>query len=144
MDSVDVLILGAGWTAEFLIPLLQSANVSFAATTRDGRDRLGQETIRFQFDPGAESGEAFKALPDARTVVVTFPIRAKGGSKTLVGFWKEAHRETKAAFVQLGSSGIWNVRILLLRVIRPIRINSLAQPTLGRSNFEKGRTADVA
>ena len=110
MATVDILILGAGWTSDFLIPLLKSKDISFGATTRDGRDRCGVKTIKFQFDPGAADGEAFKVLPDAKTVLITFPIRTNGAPKKLVGFWKEVHQNTKASFVQLGSSGIWNVR----------------------------------
>ena len=34
--EVDVLILGAGWTSTFLIPLLEEEKLSYAATTRDG------------------------------------------------------------------------------------------------------------
>ncbi|KAH8112593.1 hypothetical protein DFH11DRAFT_1605714 [Phellopilus nigrolimitatus] len=90
---VDILILGAGWTSDFLIPLLRNNNITFAATTRDGRTRSGYATI---------------LLPNAQTVIVTFPIYKSGASEGLVKFWKETHAESKAAFVQLGSTGIWN------------------------------------
>lgn len=37
METVDVLILGAGWTSTFLVPLLVESGVKWCATTRDGR-----------------------------------------------------------------------------------------------------------
>ena len=41
MQQVDLLILGAGWTSSFLIPLLKERNFTFAATTTDGRSVSG-------------------------------------------------------------------------------------------------------
>jgi hypothetical protein len=75
-DHVDVLVLGAGWTYQFLEPELKKAKLSYAATSRDGRSG----TIKFAFDERkADGDEAFKVLPDARTVVIVFPIYASGG-----------------------------------------------------------------
>ena len=110
MSFVDILILGAGWTSDFLIPLLIESSVLFAATTRDGRPRLERETIKFEFDPDSTDCSLFRLLPDAQTVLISFPIYRSGGSVTLVKLFKEAHPESKAAFIQLGSTGIWTVR----------------------------------
>ncbi|KAL9060208.1 MAG: hypothetical protein Q9162_000822 [Coniocarpon cinnabarinum] len=85
-NDVDILILGAGWTSQFLIPLLKSHNVSYAATTRDGRDG----TIPFVFDPEDEKLGGVDRLPGAETVVVTFPLKGEDNN-----------------WIQLGSTGIW-------------------------------------
>lgn len=106
---VDLLILGAGWTSEFLIPLLTEGNISFAATSRDGSVRSGVETIKFQFTKESDSVEAFKVLPDAQTILISFPIYAPGESVRLVQLWNASHPDTSAVFIQLGSSGIWTV-----------------------------------
>lgn len=45
--TVQVLILGAGWTSTFLIPLLEKKNITYAKTTRDGRNG----SIKWEFDP---------------------------------------------------------------------------------------------
>ncbi|KAI5119976.1 hypothetical protein M0805_004355 [Coniferiporia weirii] len=108
MHYVDVLILGAGWTSDFLIPLLRKSEITFAATTRDGRARSDYSTIKFVFDPESEDSTPFEDLPDARTVVISFPIYKSGASERLVRNWKKAHKDTKVAFAQLGSTGIWN------------------------------------
>ena len=108
---VDLLILGAGWTSDFLIPLLVQNAITFIATTRDGRTRMGHQTLKFEFDPDAEDPSAYRVLPDAQTVLITFPIYKSGGSKTLTSLWREAHPDSNAAFIQLGSSGIWNVSL---------------------------------
>lgn len=109
MQSVDFLILGAGWTSDFLIPLLLEKNISFSATSRDGGQRSGQDTIAFKFDPDSDDSAPFKKLPDAVTVLITFPIYKSGASEKLVRFWRATHQGSKAAFIQLGSTGIWNV-----------------------------------
>ncbi|KAL5525483.1 hypothetical protein ACEPAG_6819 [Sanghuangporus baumii] len=120
MNYVELLILGAGWTSDFLIPLLLQNNITFAATTRDGRDRSGYKTLKFEFDPDSEDPSVYRILPDAQTVLITFPIYKSGGSKTLTSLWKETHAESKAAFIQLGSTGIWNGDPTLRSQQRPL------------------------
>lgn len=113
MESVDILILGAGWTSDFLIPLLQESNITFAATTRDGRERSGIPTKKFVFDPTSDDVTPFKQLPDAQTILIVFPIYISGASAKLIDMWKKVHSETKTTFIQLGSTGIWDVCMLL-------------------------------
>ncbi|KAK4234787.1 hypothetical protein C8A03DRAFT_37394 [Achaetomium macrosporum] len=125
MEEKTVLILGAGWTATFLIPLLQSRNISFAATTTNGRTVAGTPTIPFKFNPSApedETRSAIAALPRARYVLITFPLTGTGQSKLLVECYEETHRRAastagggttspaaraRSRFIQLGSTGIW-------------------------------------
>ncbi|KAI0635535.1 hypothetical protein C8Q77DRAFT_1097958 [Trametes polyzona] len=109
--SVDLLILGAGWTSTFLIPLCAARGVSHAATSRTGRDG----TIAFAFDPYSTDPAPFRALPHARTVLITFPIKVAGASGRLVRLFRETHpepedvkRAERTAFIQLGSTGIWD------------------------------------
>ncbi|KAJ6507687.1 hypothetical protein C8R47DRAFT_1099268 [Mycena vitilis] len=103
--SVDILILGAGWTSTFLIPLCQESKVTCAATTRSG----SASTIPFEFQPGSDDAEPYKALPDAKTVLITFPITASGAAERLVKLYVSTRREnTTPAFIQLGTTGIWD------------------------------------
>jgi len=101
--GVELLILGAGWTSKFLIPLLESAAVSFAATTRNGREG----TILFNFDPSSDNVEQYKSLPDAATILITFPVTENvralvdGYQKTRSGIGKT----DSANWIQLGSTG---------------------------------------
>lgn len=100
---VELLILGAGWTSTFLIPLLEFNNVPFAATSRDGR----QGTIPFNFDPSSENNEQYNHLPDATTVLITFPVTEN--VKALVDGYQTARTDTgkhvKVNWIQLGSIG---------------------------------------
>ncbi|KAJ2917566.1 hypothetical protein MD484_g2852, partial [Candolleomyces efflorescens] len=89
INTVDILILGAGWTSTFLIPLCKDRNLTYAATTRDGRDG----TIPFEFNPDPPRDELDeerereryrRVLPDAKTVLITFPIKVRGASERLV------------------------------------------------------------
>lgn len=116
MEQVlDVLILGAGWTATFLIPLLRDRGVSFAATTSDGRHVAGSPTLKWRFDPAApepDQTRAFALLPRARHVLITFPLKGKGQSALLTRAYAETHGgggggSPHTRFVQLGSTGIW-------------------------------------
>lgn len=104
-SPVSVLILGAGWTFGFLESLLAESHpdVTYASTTRDGRGK----SIKWAFDPEAEGQEQFEGLPRAETVVVVFPIRAVGASRRLVEGYEKVHGRVK--WVQLGSTGIWDV-----------------------------------
>lgn len=103
MSQVELLILGAGWTSEFLIPLLKFNNVSFAATSRNGREG----TIPFNFDPASEDVEQYKSLPNAATVLVTFPVTEN--AKALVDGYRQTRTgiggDVDANWIQLGSTG---------------------------------------
>lgn len=107
MAKTDILILGAGWTSTFLIPLCEKEGVSYAATSRSGRDG----TVPFEFQPHSEDPGAYEKLPEAQTVLITFPIKDKGGSERLVRLYKSTHGgdEVDVRFIQLGTTGIWDV-----------------------------------
>ncbi|KAH8553030.1 hypothetical protein BGW37DRAFT_488096 [Umbelopsis sp. PMI_123] len=64
--SLQVLILGLGWTGQFLQEILLNQKVSFAATTRDGRNGTIGWTMTDTPD--------VSTLPWAQTVLVTFPV----------------------------------------------------------------------
>ncbi|GAA5824677.1 hypothetical protein JCM11251_005298 [Rhodosporidiobolus azoricus] len=104
-SSVSLLILGAGWTGTFLLPHLKTHHpvVTFAATTRDGRDG----TIQWTWDSEAKGPDQFKGLPRAETVLVVFPIKGEGGSRRLVEGYEEAVG-VKVRWIQLGSTGIFD------------------------------------
>ncbi|KAI0842733.1 hypothetical protein F5Y06DRAFT_255933 [Hypoxylon sp. FL0890] len=105
-DNVGLLILGAGWTATYLIPLLKREGVKYAATTTDGRNR----TIRFRFDPNSSDPAPFRALPSAETALITFPLLGEGQAKHLVEMYESTHymlERHKPHFVQLGATSIW-------------------------------------
>ncbi|BGP42989.1 hypothetical protein JCM10450v2_007109 [Rhodotorula kratochvilovae] len=104
-SSVDLLVLGLGWTGSFLLPHLRAhhPSISVAATTRDGRDG----TIRWAWDAEQDGKEQYAALPRAKTVVVVFPLKGKGLSRRLVQGYEEAVG-TRVRWVQLGSTGIFD------------------------------------
>lgn len=114
--AVELLILGAGWTSQFLIPLLESSHITYAATTTTGHDG----TIPFKFDPDSDSPAPFEALPTARTVLITFPLKGTGQSKRLASLYSRTHESPKEdpgpegpsaplafQWIQLGSTGIF-------------------------------------
>ncbi|KAK0500083.1 hypothetical protein EDD18DRAFT_1307608 [Armillaria luteobubalina] len=113
-SPVDILILGAGWTATFLIPLCVETNVNWAATTRSGSTDP-YTTIPFDFDQDDESEEKLdeqcKKLPDAKTVLVTFPLTTKGAVGRLVQGYRKARKVGRGGqelWVQLGTTSIWD------------------------------------
>ncbi|KAL2349633.1 hypothetical protein BJ546DRAFT_696292 [Cryomyces antarcticus] len=108
MQELDLLILGAGWTSTFLIPLLKSRHQAYAATTTTGRDG----TIKFQFDPSASDSSYFSILPTARNVLITFPLVGTGQSKLIISSYLSTRPHTSSAttrFMQLGSTGIFQI-----------------------------------
>jgi|UniRef100_A0A8H7NBT9 hypothetical protein len=101
--EVDFLVLGAGWTSDFLIPLLEKEDIAHAATTRDGRNG----TIAFTFDPESEDEAPFRQLPASKTVLITFPLKGKGPSLRLTDLYAQTHGGLKPNFIQLGVTSIW-------------------------------------
>ncbi|KAF2209768.1 hypothetical protein CERZMDRAFT_46525 [Cercospora zeae-maydis SCOH1-5] len=114
MQNVDFLILGAGWTATFLIPLLSHHNITFAATTRDGRDVANHRTIKWTFDPDEEASTSeksqFSSLPTAKTLLITFPLTSPSQTHLVVhGYTKSHPSSSHPQIIQLGSTGIWQI-----------------------------------
>ena len=105
MTAVDLLILGAGWTAESLIPILQQHKpaITFAATTRNGRIVAGHKTITFE----ANSNSDWTVVPQARTIVLTFPTTFIGAVTTYVEAYESVHGHG-ARWLQLGSTSAWD------------------------------------
>jgi len=103
-ERVDILILGAGWTSTFLIPLLEREGYTYAATTTDGRNG----TIPFKFDPGSDDPEPFELLPPARTALIVFPLKGHGeASQFLMLYRNTRHSDGLPHFIQLGVTSIW-------------------------------------
>lgn len=107
MLQLDYLILGAGWTSTFLIPLLESKGLSYASTSTTGRD----DTIEWKYDPDQSDPKYFDVLPSARNIVIVFPLTDRGSSKRLISSYIATHPrlEGKVRFMQLGSSGIYQI-----------------------------------
>ncbi|KAL8804784.1 MAG: hypothetical protein Q9182_002376 [Xanthomendoza sp. 2 TL-2023] len=130
MHRTDLLILGAGWTSAYLIPVLNHHRISYSATTRDGRHVHDKPTIPFTFDPRSDDLVPYRRLPRADTVLIVFPLRGKGQSGKLVEMYNEAHNNreginrfassegacgtvtegsigSSTRWIQLGSTGVW-------------------------------------
>lgn len=107
MQQMDYLILGAGWTSTFLIPLLKTKDLTYTATSTTGRDG----TTKFKFDPSTTDQSYFSDLPSAQNVLITFPLMGKGQSELLVDAYKKTHprKAEDVRFLQLGSSGIFQI-----------------------------------
>jgi hypothetical protein len=107
--QVQLLILGAGWTSTFLIPLLEKEKITYAATTTTGRDG----SYKFKFDPEDKDGknvEQYRALPTAKTILVTFPLKGKNQSLQLRdSYVQNHHADNEYHFIQLGSTGIFSI-----------------------------------
>lgn len=115
MQDVDFLILGAGWTATFLIPLLSHHKITLAATTRDGRDVANHNTIKWTFNPDGEQSASeksqFSQLPTAKTLLITFPLTSPSQTHLLVNGYTTSHNLSSSSIqiIQLGSTGIWQI-----------------------------------
>ena len=110
----DVLCLGSGWTYTFLGPAAADAGLRVAYTSREAK----AGAIPFRFDPESDDVEPFRTLPDAKTVVIIFPLYSKEAVKRLVGGYLSTRQGTQVGdvdtplptprFLLLGSTGIWD------------------------------------
>lgn len=109
-DPVDLLILGAGWTYQFLRPLLEShsPSLTYAATTRSGS--TNPPTLPFTFDPDSSDLTPYGVLPNARCILITFPITVPGATSHLLHLYSATHHRTlHPELIQLGSTGAWGI-----------------------------------
>ncbi|KAI8818336.1 uncharacterized protein EV422DRAFT_180647 [Fimicolochytrium jonesii] len=99
---VDMLILGMGWSGTYVATLLTSLDISFEATTTTGRDG----TLKFEYDPDSTDPTPFEQLPDAKTVLVTFPLRGKQSALNLADLYEQTHASTAVTqqYILLGST----------------------------------------
>lgn len=111
MHQIDLLVLGAGWTSTFLLPLLKERNWSFAATTTDGRKVEGFDTIKWRFEPDSKDGSQMSSLPLAKHVLITFPLTSAEQADYLIKSYEDGHSKAPhpTRFIQLGSTGIWQI-----------------------------------
>ncbi|ORZ09623.1 hypothetical protein BCR42DRAFT_423803 [Absidia repens] len=102
---VSILILGLGWSSLFLTDLLSSDEhhrYTYAATTRDGRN----DTIPWTLsdDPTAID---VSCLPDAETILVTFPVKNAKVMKAFVDAYdkkKSDNKQSPAQWIILSST----------------------------------------
>ncbi|KAA1073536.1 hypothetical protein PGT21_014849 [Puccinia graminis f. sp. tritici] len=126
-EPVDILILGAGWVAGFLISYIDQhkPTITYRTTTTKGGGEY--QSIPFKFDPNHHTPDTddvnqFRNLPHARSVLISFPIKDSGASRFLVSQYllsRRTRRKTSTLsstdqwifnvnFIQLGSSGIFD------------------------------------
>ncbi|KAJ2514599.1 hypothetical protein H4217_005664 [Coemansia sp. RSA 1939] len=82
--AVSVLILGCGFVGKYLGDLLKSKGVSFAATTTDGREGTTKWRLPGPEEEATAGDIDFHALPEAQSIVITFPLQGRGIAKRLV------------------------------------------------------------
>lgn len=128
-DFVDILVLGAGWLSQFLVPLMEDSGIKYALTTTTGKPNKtceglydGSKIIAFAYQPdpsSAASGHVphltsqdddlqYKQLPTAQTVLITFPLKGRGQAPRLIAKYRETHSgSVQTQFIQLGSTGMY-------------------------------------
>lgn len=125
-DSVDLLLLGSGWTSTFVLPQAAQAGLTVASTTREGRG----DTIKWTFDPDSDDVDDFRVLPDAKAILIVFPLYSEDSVRRLVagylnsrkspqtgasaekqGLHSQGIEDVHTRFILLGSTGIYNVSV---------------------------------
>ncbi|ORX49868.1 hypothetical protein DM01DRAFT_1394053 [Hesseltinella vesiculosa] len=91
-----ILILGSGWTGDFLAPLLTERTIPFTATTRDGR----QQSIAWQLAHPVN----VDALPLADTVIVTFAVKDPALMTELLQAYQQRHQTSATRWILLSST----------------------------------------
>ncbi|KAI8069077.1 uncharacterized protein B0P05DRAFT_573542 [Gilbertella persicaria] len=100
--ALPMLILGLGWTGQFLAELLVSLQLNYAATTRDGRNN----TIQWSM-PSVCQDIDVSSLPFAKTVLVTFPVMQPECMSALMDAYETKH-QAKTQWILLSSTRPFN------------------------------------
>lgn len=108
-SHVSILLMGSGWTSQFLLPALRKSGISHAFTKRDP---TSNDVGAIQFKVSNEVGEqqdiqAFKALPRADMVVIIFPLTSDRFVDSLIGTYEKV-KECQPAWLALGSTSAWS------------------------------------
>lgn len=113
-EGVQLLLLGSGWTGNFLLPLLDAQGISYAYTSRTGTRHRHAAQDPITFSTATDEGEGasssitgLNALPSADNIVVVFPLRSPESVTRLVEAYESAHPGGSARWIALGSSGAW-------------------------------------
>ncbi|OBZ88499.1 hypothetical protein A0J61_03449 [Choanephora cucurbitarum] len=96
--ALPMLILGLGWTGQFLAELLVTLRMDYAATTRDGRN----STIQWSLPSVCEDINV-SSLPLAKTILVTFPVMQPDCMTALMDAYEAKHR-IQAQWILLSST----------------------------------------
>ncbi|KAG2230689.1 hypothetical protein BDF21DRAFT_355627 [Thamnidium elegans] len=87
--ALPILIVGLGWTGQFLAELMVAMQLNYAATTRDGRDN----TITWSLPSNCSQTIDVSNLPFARTVLVTFPVMQAECMAALMEAYQLRHKQ---------------------------------------------------
>jgi hypothetical protein len=110
----DILCLGSGWTYSFLGPVAANAGLKITFTSRTPK----AGGFVFTFDPESDDEEPFRALPDAKAIVIIFPLYSKEAVQRLVRGYLKSRLDVGDGdkldnivapnLILLGSTGIWD------------------------------------
>lgn len=121
-ERVDILLLGSGWTSQFVIPLFEEHSIKSAFTTRSSNPSLNSQSKCYSFklpdeplpDDDVESEQtvqeiqdACQVLPSAKMIVQVFPCKSRERVRNLVKAYHQSHPGQRVDWVQLGSTGAW-------------------------------------
>ncbi|KAI9494589.1 hypothetical protein BDB00DRAFT_295560 [Zychaea mexicana] len=90
--GVPLLILGLGWTGTFLNELLSQLHITYVATTR----HQTTDTVQWELPQDDSCTHVdVSALPQAKTVLVTFPVRSSACMSSLMDAYESKHGQTQ-------------------------------------------------
>ncbi|KAJ1680139.1 hypothetical protein EV182_000604 [Spiromyces aspiralis] len=105
-ERVELLVLGKGFVGQYVTQYCREMNISCAATTRDGRDGTIQWCLPESPSPSSSlssAGGVDAGLPQARAVLLTFPIRQVETMDWLVTAYN-SRCDSNVRWIYLGST----------------------------------------
>lgn len=107
-SHVSILLLGSGWTSQFLLPLLKTSSIPYAYTKRSpSSSDAGAIPFEAAKEGEQQDASAFQSLPRADMVVIIFPLTSKSMVDGIVGTYEEV-KECQPAWLALGSTSAWS------------------------------------
>lgn len=107
-SHVSILLLGSGWTSQFLLPALKTSEITYAYTKRPPTSSdVGAIPFEAAKEGEQQNSSAFQSLPRADMVVIIFPLTSDKLIDGIVGTYEKV-KECQPAWLALGSTSAWS------------------------------------
>ncbi|OMH82117.1 hypothetical protein AX774_g4414 [Zancudomyces culisetae] len=110
-DLVSMLILGRGFVGSYVVNECIKKQITHLATTSNGREGTLKFLLPGEDDSIEQFEDAIRPLPNADSILITFPIKGKKVLDRLINSYEKTHeaftRDIKVNWILLGTTSVF-------------------------------------